>query len=327
MNYSLLSNHRSKLMAIAMIWIACFHASFWLDNKLLSFIKSNGFGGVDIFVFLFGFGVYYSLTKNKNISVFKFYRNRLLRLLPYVIPVLVVYCIYNSYDIYTSILYVLLLDFWKSGNTTLWYFPAMIAFIIISPIVFYSLEKDLKNTFVYSIIICIIAFVFYKDTTQMIFGSRLPIFIMGFVYGKASMEQKLIKIKDIVLHVIFLFIGLYLLYYNYHHFGSYMWSHGLYWYPFILIAPSLCFILSIIFNVIDKISALNLICKILNNLGKITLEFYLFHELMIKIIDNLVFIPGDYYGIIRNTATAIITLVIAYTYHTTIKHYINKFKN
>ena len=111
MNYSILSKHRSKIMAVAMLWIAFFHSSCWFNPKAVSFVKTNGFGGVDIFLFLFALGMVYSLSKGK--SLVQFYTDRILRILPYVLPVFLFVCFVNQYDVFKSFLFVHFLDFWS----------------------------------------------------------------------------------------------------------------------------------------------------------------------------------------------------------------------
>ena len=319
MSYSIISKHRSKIMAIAMIWIAFFHSTFWFNNRVLSFIQTNGFGGVDIFIFLFGFGMYYSLSKN-DIDYITFYKKRLSRILPYVIPVLVIYCIYESYDLYKSTLYISLLDFWINGNTILWYFPALIGLILISPF-YYSLYKtNRKLAIIISLLVSFLSFIYFKNTTQMVFGSRIPVFFLGFVYGELSSNKKSIKLIDIVIHLLCLSIGLFVLYFNYHHFSSLMWSHGLYWYPFILIAPGMSFILSLFFDVFSSNLLIKNLSIVLNKLGQITMEFYLFHELLIKMLDSTIRVPHDINRIFRNIIIFTITLLIAFVYHYTIKY-------
>lgn len=80
-NLNLLSKHRSVIMGIAMVAIMLYHQPFsTFPGSAL--IHRYGMLGVDIFLFLSGFGIYFSLAKSKDKSIGSFYRRRLVRILP-----------------------------------------------------------------------------------------------------------------------------------------------------------------------------------------------------------------------------------------------------
>ena len=63
MSIKLISKHRTCLMALAMIWIGFNHSNFPFQSKIVNFFILCGYCGVDIFIFLSGFGLYYALKK------------------------------------------------------------------------------------------------------------------------------------------------------------------------------------------------------------------------------------------------------------------------
>ena len=77
------SKYRNQIMGLAILWIILFHTGMSLPFPL-SQLKQQGFGGTDIFIFLSGFGLYYSLKKDNN--PIEFYKRRLTRVLPAYIP-------------------------------------------------------------------------------------------------------------------------------------------------------------------------------------------------------------------------------------------------
>lgn len=322
MTYSILSKHRNKIMASAMIWIAFFHATCWFDNKAVSFFKTNGFGGVDMFLFLFSFGLFYSLKK-KTDSV-RFYLDRAKRILPYVVPVFVFVCVLNQYDFSKSLLFVHFLDFWRNNNTVLWYVAALPAFVLIAPFYMKLAEKDEKLSVFIAVWISILAFVYFKERTQMIFASRLPVYFLGFHFGKMSYENRKISIAEFFVLMILLMAGLYFLYYNYHHFGSLMWSHGLYWYPFILMTGGICVLCAAVFECLDKITWVQPLTKAFGKLGAITLEFYLFHEMIIKAVDGNIVWLWDANNIMKNMLSFVLTLCAAAFYHLLVSRIISE---
>lgn len=79
-------------MGFAILWVMYFHIPLKFATEVGWFIHRIGFYGVDIFLFLSGLGVYYSLTKRPN--VLGFYKARLVRILPaYIIVACASYCL------------------------------------------------------------------------------------------------------------------------------------------------------------------------------------------------------------------------------------------
>lgn len=87
--WGLLSKYRVELMGFSTIWIILFHGyrnNMIFPGKLniLNFIFSKGDCGVEIFLLLSGLGLYYSFSKNPDLSCF--YKNRIKRvILPYLL--------------------------------------------------------------------------------------------------------------------------------------------------------------------------------------------------------------------------------------------------
>ena len=58
-------------MGMAIIGVVMFH--FRLQAPILSVISNYGYTGVDFFMFLSAFGLYYSMSKNDNVMMFSAY--------------------------------------------------------------------------------------------------------------------------------------------------------------------------------------------------------------------------------------------------------------
>ena len=74
--YKDISTYRSELMGWAILWIMMLHFDF-NQIKPLGFIAQYGYAGVEIFILVSGFGVFFSLEKDN--SIIRFYKKRLLR--------------------------------------------------------------------------------------------------------------------------------------------------------------------------------------------------------------------------------------------------------
>ena len=81
MNYrTLLSRHRSAIMGVAAVLIVFFHAEWKAAPGILGLLAREGQAGVDLFVFLTGFGLAHSLAKRPAPEAY--WARRLRRLLP-----------------------------------------------------------------------------------------------------------------------------------------------------------------------------------------------------------------------------------------------------
>lgn len=56
-SYDNLSRYRAEYMGLAMVLVVFYHLPCNINGSILSTIKYFGFAGVDIFIFLLGWGV------------------------------------------------------------------------------------------------------------------------------------------------------------------------------------------------------------------------------------------------------------------------------
>ena len=57
-NLNVISQERSGVFGLAILWIMLFHSSLRFDWPPLHLIKATGYCGVDVFLFLSGIGLY-----------------------------------------------------------------------------------------------------------------------------------------------------------------------------------------------------------------------------------------------------------------------------
>ena len=140
-----ISNNRSFLMGIAMLSIMLFHQG-WIYgwNPFFAFFHFFGNWGVDIFFFVSGFGLYYSLSKDGNIA--SFYKRRLLRLLPiclvcglfryivdHILPVGVGGYPTGVHEVSSNWMTILSWD--------RWFIPVIMVYYLLMPLLFHGIEK------------------------------------------------------------------------------------------------------------------------------------------------------------------------------------------
>ena len=153
--------------------------------KPLGFVAQYGFAGVDIFMFVSGFGLFFSLERDHNIL--HFYKKRLLRIFPTYYLIGAISALFLDHDNLPTYLFrYSTIGFWTNGIYHDWYIPSIVALYLISPFL-----KKLFNKHFIPIAITLIIFVFFitficiskeyfGDRSRFFFlFSRIPAFIWG----------------------------------------------------------------------------------------------------------------------------------------------------
>lgn len=129
-------------MGFAILWVMYFHMPLKFATEIGWFTHRIGFYGVDIFLFLSGLGVYFSLMKRPN--VLRFYKARLVRILPaYVIVACVSYCLLrlDKASALDFFYYISGIGYWTRHTRFDWYIPTQLAFYLITPLFLFFYKK------------------------------------------------------------------------------------------------------------------------------------------------------------------------------------------
>ena len=179
-----ISTYRSELMGWAIVWIMMLHFTF-TQIKTLGFIAQYGFAGVEIFMFVSGFGLFFSLDKNPQLL--SFYKKRVLRIFPayYLIGIVASIILFHDNIIEYMFRYTTI-GFWTGGIFWEWYVPSIIALYISAPLIKKMIDKRLF-TFIVILSIIIWALSLYLVTNEIISSKephffllyRIPTFIFG----------------------------------------------------------------------------------------------------------------------------------------------------
>ena len=319
-------NNRTELMGICIIWVVWFHSIihvflpdsnpiFLFINGVLEFTKLIGYGGVDIFLFVSGFGIYHSLSKN-SVSTFIF--NRCNKIIPVWWIYLVLYtCLSFFFDntvtkhkLLSSALFV---GFWQGKSIGNWYVYVIVLFYLISPVI-YSLIHDSKNKLKCTVfIICIgllISFTFIDRFLMMMSFSRIPVFVLGFFFA-AAMNDFAMNRKRWIAVLAVCALGIFILHYTYIHYYLYLDGYGMWWYPFILIAPSLSVLLC---GLLEKLKAgrAAFLAQPLKIFGNASLEILLVSDFIFEFCVSF-FIYWLYAAIIYAVLSIILGLLFHYS--------------
>lgn len=272
-----MTKHRQVMFGLAVLWIFFRHTFFYnqISYSFISPIVNIGDCGVDIFLFLSGFGLFFSYRKCE--SILEFYKKRVIRILPTVILLLVVFAIVidwinddRQYEIFSP-------KYWfYAVYSNYWFIGAILLFYIVYPLLFKLVQKYPIGICIVSLILSISGIILIHIikidllNQMVVYLARIPVFVLGIVF--AYKQEFLMRIK---LNFIIFFLSI----------------------PLLFTLPKdfqriAYFPLAIVFSVylpllLEKIPQLLII--LFNRLGKVSLEFYLIHVFLFSIgIINLI---------------------------------------
>lgn len=277
-NEEVFCNNRSFLMGIAILLVVFLHSGLDLKLKIFNYLINYCYCGVDIFIFLSGFGMYRSLTKDDNIL--SFYKRRTQKILPTFYVFILFWIIFkvitdsiNAYEIIGN----LTLTGWFSGlgNQFNWYISAIIFLYFLSPL-FVTIVKHTKakSALLFIILTIIVSFSFFNSHLLIMF-TRIPLYIVGMYASKNCNKENFFSNKNIIIIFISCLLGIFVLFATDRLKQDLMWDYGMYWYPFLLITPGICLLTSVVGFYFEK--KLYFLYKSISFIGKYTFEIYLIH--------------------------------------------------
>lgn len=270
-----ISQNRSALMGIAILWVFLFHVG-GLGIPYLDTLCKKGYLGVDIFFFLSGWGLCHSLSKDPNVT--QFFKRRMLKIIPswwiiigLMAVVQMIMHLPHPESFIDFILYFSGLGYFVQGcftdNTSIfvrfyeWYIPTLLLFYLFAPI---FAKLSVRNNYVILTIsivaiLCVSNYCILENFSLAY--CRFPIYILGFIGYKLGTQNEL-TVNFVILFIVGIVLGL-------------LWhleviNVNIGFLVLLLILP---FVLSII-PALKKKNPFN---KLLSFFGTISLELYLLH--------------------------------------------------
>lgn len=280
-----IANSRGLLMALGILWVVLFHSRY-TGVELPIFVKfpffTLGHFGVDIFMFLSGFGIFCSLFKSDNLS--GFFKRRFLRLFP-VFPVMFLYVFANKITSLPEIAGCFsYMNFFVPGFIVknpdfarFWYISVIFSLYFISPVLAKLINENAKNP--RNILLCyavfLLAAVPFSGTNYFTAVFELSVYFTGMLAGYCLCngidfscgKKLLLYFLSILMFVAEIFIYL--------KSPASLFATGIYKIPALIFIPGLCFFVA---NVVDKLKSSKIfaVCRIpFDYLGSVTLEIYL----------------------------------------------------
>lgn len=279
----LLSAHRNELKGLAILMVLFFHINLQCGPVLFG-IKQLCYSGVDIFMFLSGYGLYHSLRGSNDLK--RFWTKRFSRILPAYLPIVVCWMIvmYPTYHLSNSEILrgvagnLSTLGYWiQTPKMYNWYVGAMMMFYLLAPVVYALLSQSAhpaRMTVSLMLGACLMGVAFI-DLDAMMCISRLPIFILGMFFAM-DLPWKIKPLPLSILYGLLMLGGIAVEVYAQSNLKELLITYGLYWYPFVLATPGLCLCWCVLTEGLKRsfFSFLTLPFKVL---GECSFEIYLVH--------------------------------------------------
>ena len=238
-------------MGFAILWVMYFHIPLKFATEIGWFTHRIGFYGVDIFLFLSGLGVYFSLMKRPN--VLRFYKARLVRILPaYVIVACVSYCLLrlDKASALDFFYYISGIGYWTRHTRFDWYIPTQLAFYLITPLFLFFYKKlGGKKQIIY---------------TAICMSLSVPLCIIMYYTDLIYLWGTAVRLS--------------------------VFQSGLNCYPALLMMPSFCLLVSLVLSALGK--KLPKLEKVIVSpfefFGKYSLELYLLHQRLQSIVSKYI---------------------------------------
>lgn len=190
-----ISRFRAEQMGAAMLFVILFHVALDRGDPFYG-LRRCGNVGVDIFLFLSGVGLWFSWVKTPD--VLRFYRRRLLRIVPTWLVVATAFYLpdylgarrfsHSLVDLIGDI--TINWDFWLHDELTFWYVPAIMALYLVAP--WYMRLVQSRPVYRWLPLLMVIWCVMVQWVLPIhhavghieIFWSRVPIFFIGINFGE-----------------------------------------------------------------------------------------------------------------------------------------------
>jgi len=292
-----ISKYRQALMGIAIIGVMATHWCGFQSIHSGTLYRFFSLIGKLVFteglLFLSGFGLYYSFSKDPKISLF--YRKRFNRLyLPFVILSLPLYLYFlfadSDYTIITLINQLTTFYFWISGNYGgMWYVAISIFMYLLFPLLYRFLFSSSKHCGIVVKTLLLILFVTIINVLLFIFDdqyydkvaigvTKIPMFIVGILFGY-EVKNKRLSVKN-YLFILLFFLSLYVVL---SFFKDQMWvmiSIGML--QKFVFMPAICLVI----NLFDGHKIQEMVVNFLNWFGKYSLELYILHLHIFMFLDK-----------------------------------------
>lgn len=295
-----ISTYRSELMGYSILWIMMLHFTF-TQVKPLGFVAQYGFAGVEIFMMVSGFGLFFSLDKNASLK--RFYKKRLLRIFPtyYLLGIFGSLLLFHD-NLWQYLFRYSTIGFWTGGLYGDWFIPSIIALYLFAPLFKKMFDKHLFWLLGGICLLCLLSALWLVDKEQWLDRSHFFLLyrIPAFIFGMACAYWLKNGISDKYFFIL-LFCGIpvFALLFPHH--------HEVYNYKYL----SLVFLLPLFTTCFLLVSKyFHWLNPLISQVGKASLEIYLIQGIFFSaIIQGILPIPAAWHDLLTFVLIIVCTLL------------------
>lgn len=292
MDYQKLIRYRSVWMGVAMLWIVWFHVPLVPAGEGMAFFRKLGYGGVDMCLFASGVGCFYSLQKDPDAG--RFMGRRLRRLAPVYLTVMALWLPWQYSRGAATIPTIIGNLFGIQHLTTLnsdfnWYISAILLLYIFAPYLKSVIDSHgLRGRALFLAVLLVLVIPFWMSGEYIIVITRIPVFYMGMLFAAGAGEGRRINAWQWPLGFVLMAFAVAVIWLGFERIPDKMWAYGVYWCPYVLIAPYLCVVLSTVMSWLDRTAAGRAVVRALSVVGEYSFEIYLLHIPMVDIVSEMI---------------------------------------
>lgn len=285
-----IGKYRAHIMGFCILDVLIGHSDMVFRSGPMSYLLSL-LWVIDIFFFMTGLGAYHSLSKNPQLL--PFYKRRFMRVYPYYLPVIFIYCIpifaysirfapelllRNTQEFMGNVFLV----GWFAGldNQFNWYIQALMVFYLVAPPIVFLVKHFEGNGKKLALLLgffCITQ-VCFLGSGFLVAYARTIAFMMGIIAADCAVRNKNFKLNVPIMLVLWV-LGNGLAYYVQSLPSDLGAKYGISWYPGLIIIPGMMLILSWVFEFCSRYKALRWISSAFSVLGQYSLEIYIVNVL------------------------------------------------
>lgn len=339
--YDLVSKYRAMLMGCAIVGVILCHWKLTMTehnlrpNHLAIILNHFGAVGLEVFMFVSGFGLYYSYKKHRP-GYGDFMKKRVLRILPDYLVIggitwIITDLLIDKVGIARFLEDITFVSMFTRGSLRYWYVFAIIVYYALFPLVFTVIEKKHKHPAaefcVFLVIFWLVTAVLHRimpnyDTLDLMI-ERFPIFTLGAICGKYAMNGDkisrptlwIITVAGLGLAAAMLAFSPFKAFVKSIHYGYYFYRQ---WFGLAVIIAEIA-----VMEYMEKHGpggVYQALLKIFVPLGGVTLEIYLFHQ-SYRSLFNQPYTAFGYFG-----GVVILPIISSFAYNWIKTHAVKKDK-
>lgn len=281
--------HRGELFALAELWVVLLHMNrnFPCHLPVLGEVFWHGYVGVDMFLFLSGLGLCFSLEKN---SVKQFYVNRVKRVLvPSVClalaEALITCAVRKEFSFSYVVKYGTLLSYWIDVDTGVWYVSFIILLYALFPLI-KRLDEQTKHVGTVLLALAAEAAVLVSSVCPLplvedyiMAVARIPVFLCGVLAYPAVKADKPRRPVPLLGALLLLTAALFMVYARF---------EGLKY----TLSGALSVLVLYAYTALRSTTGIGRVTKWLAPIGAVSLEMYIVHLTVLRVWNGVPFLDA-----------------------------------